>query len=141
MHSAKPFKKLMTFLVTCSGSQVINVHNHSVVSDSLTPWIVAHQAPLFTGILQVFSKNTGVGCHPLLQRIFPTQGLNLGLLQYKWILYRLSHQGSPDNKQYVITSNQLASKLFTGDMFRKYFVVFAPCNFVIMEFIFIMPDT
>ena len=25
-------------------------------------------------------KNTGVGCHFLLQRIFPTQGLNLGLL-------------------------------------------------------------
>ena len=25
-------------------------------------------------------KNTGVGCHSLLQRIFPTQGLNLGLL-------------------------------------------------------------
>ena len=25
-------------------------------------------------------KNTGVGCRPLLQGIFPTQGLNLGLL-------------------------------------------------------------
>ena len=25
-------------------------------------------------------KNTGVGCHFLLQGIFPTQGLNLGLL-------------------------------------------------------------
>ena len=25
-------------------------------------------------------KNTGVGCHALLQRIFPTQGLNLSLL-------------------------------------------------------------
>ena len=25
-------------------------------------------------------KNTGVGCHALLQGIFPTQGLNLGLL-------------------------------------------------------------
>ena len=27
------------------------------------------------------SKNTGVGCHALLQRIFPTQGLNPGLLR------------------------------------------------------------
>ena len=26
-------------------------------------------------------KNTGVGCHALLQGIFPTQGLNPGLLQ------------------------------------------------------------
>ena len=28
-------------------------------------------------------KNTGVGCHFLLQGIIPTQGLNLGLLQGK----------------------------------------------------------
>ena len=40
-------------------------------------------------------KNTGVGCHALHQGIFPTQGSNSGLLQYKWILYHRSHQGSP----------------------------------------------
>ena len=40
-------------------------------------------------------KNTGVGCHGLLQRIFPTQGSNPGLLPCRWILYHLSHQGSP----------------------------------------------
>ena len=40
-------------------------------------------------------KNTGVGCHALLQGIFPTQGSNPGLLHYRQILYRLSHQGSP----------------------------------------------
>ena len=43
-------------------------------------------------------KNTGVGCHFLLQGTFPTQGLNLSLLcllHCKWILYTLSHQGSP----------------------------------------------
>ena len=38
-------------------------------------------------------KNTGVGCHALLQGIFPIQGSNLGLLHYKQILYHLSHQG------------------------------------------------
>ena len=35
-------------------------------------------------------KNTGVGCHPLLQGIIPTQGLNLHLLRLlhcRWILY------------------------------------------------------
>jgi len=37
-------------------------------------------------------KNTGVGCHNLLQGIFLTQGLNPGLT-LRWILYRLSHQG------------------------------------------------
>ena len=32
-------------------------------------------------------KNTGVGCHFLLQRIFPTQGSNPGCLHCRWILY------------------------------------------------------
>ena len=40
-------------------------------------------------------KNTGVGFHALLQEIFPTKGLNPGLLHCRWILYQLSHQGSP----------------------------------------------
>ena len=42
-------------------------------------------------------KNTGVGCHSLLQRILPDPGieLNLGLLHCRHILYHLSYQGSP----------------------------------------------
>ena len=40
-------------------------------------------------------KNTGVGCHSLLQGIFPTQGPNPSLLHCRQILYHLSHQGSP----------------------------------------------
>ena len=40
-------------------------------------------------------KNTGVGCHSLLQGIFPTQGLNPGLLHCRKILYHLSYQWSP----------------------------------------------
>ena len=40
-------------------------------------------------------KNTGVGCHSLLQGIFPTQGSNPSLLNWKRILYHLTHQGSP----------------------------------------------
>ena len=42
------------------------------------------------------SKNTGGGCHFLLQGILPTQGQNLGLLcwQVESSLL-LSHQGSP----------------------------------------------
>ena len=34
-------------------------------------------------------------CHFLLQGIFPTQGLDLGLPHCRQMLYRLSHQGSP----------------------------------------------
>ena len=37
-------------------------------------------------------KNTGVGCHVLLQAIFLTQGSSPRLLHYRWILYRLSHR-------------------------------------------------
>ena len=36
-------------------------------------------------------KSTGLGCHFLLQGIFPTQGLNPGLPHCRQTLYRLSH--------------------------------------------------
>ena len=39
-------------------------------------------------------KNTGVGCHALLQRIFPTQRSNLGLLHFRQILYHLATRDS-----------------------------------------------
>ena len=39
-------------------------------------------------------KNTGVGCHALLQRIFPVQGSNPGFLHCKQIHYCLGHQES-----------------------------------------------
>ena len=45
------------------------------------------------GIFQ--ARNTGVGCHFLLQGIFPTQGLKQGLLHCRQTLYHLSHRGSP----------------------------------------------
>ena len=52
-----------------------------------TPWTVyALNSP---------GQNTGVGSLSLLQGIFPTQGLNPGLLHRRQILYQLSHKGSP----------------------------------------------
>ena len=51
---------------------------------SVTPWTVALQAPLS---MEFSSQEYGVGCHFLLQEIFPSQGLNLGLLYYRWIVY------------------------------------------------------
>ena len=62
--------------------------SHSVMSSSLqdnglySPW----NSP---------GQNTRVGSLSLLQRIFPAQGSNPGLLHCRPILYRLSHQGSP----------------------------------------------
>ena len=42
-------------------------------------------------------KNTGVGCHALLHRTFPTHGSNPVPLHCRHILYHLSHQGSPEH--------------------------------------------
>ena len=52
-------------------------------------------------------KNTGVGCHGLLQGIFPTQVSNPGLLHFRRILYQLSYQGSPNSEL------KLKSEVFT----------------------------
>ena len=46
-------------------------------------------------------KNTTVGCHALFQGIFPTHGLNPGLLHCRKILHCLSHQGSPRIPEWV----------------------------------------
>ena len=67
--------------------------SRSVVSNSLqphrlySPW----NSP---------GQDTGVGSHALLQGIFPTQGSNPGLPHCRWILYQLSHKGSPNNNGY-----------------------------------------
>ena len=53
---------------------------------------VCSQAPLS---MDSPGKNTGVGCHALLQGIFPIQGSNPGLPHCKQIFYHLSQQGSP----------------------------------------------
>ena len=66
----------------------------SVVADSLQPHGLysPRNSP---------GQNTGVGSLSLLQEIFPTQGLNPGLLHCRRILYQLSHQGSPRILEWV----------------------------------------
>ncbi|CAI9151477.1 unnamed protein product [Rangifer tarandus platyrhynchus] len=56
-------------------------------------------------------KNTGMGCHALLQGIFPTQGSNPSLPHCSWILYRLSYQGSP--------ASHLGDFKFSGIILKK----------------------
>ena len=63
-------------------------------------------------------KNTGAGCHAPLQGIFPTQELNLGLLHFRQILYRLSYEGSPYLKRVTSTeSSDSLSDLLVGTFF------------------------
>ena len=53
------------------------------------PWTITYQRNL---VWDFPGKSTGVGCHSLLQGIFPTQGLNPGLPLCRQMLYHLSHR-------------------------------------------------
>ena len=64
------------------------------MSDSCDPMDCSLPGSPVHGILQVRKR---VGCHFLLQRIFPTQESNLSLLHCRQILYQLSYEGSPCN--------------------------------------------
>ena len=60
--------------------------------------LVAQSCPTLQphGLSMEFSRqDTAVGYHSLLQGIFPTWGLSLGLLNCRQILYHLSYQGNP----------------------------------------------
>ena len=69
-----------------------------------TPWTLWIPTRLLCP-WDVPGKNTGVGCHFLLQGIFLTQGSNPGLLHCRQTLYPLSHHkmsqstGSPRVRQ------------------------------------------
>ena len=74
--------------------------SHSVMSDSLQPH----------GLYSPWNspgQNTGVGGCFLLQGIVPTQGTNPGLPHCKWILYQLSHKGSPHSAYHTSKEQEL----------------------------------
>ena len=64
--------------------------SRSVVSDCDSRLLCQWDSP---------GKNTGVGCHSLVQSI-PTQGSKLDLLNCRQVLYHLNHQGKPHTHQY-----------------------------------------
>ena len=73
--------------------------SYSVVLDSLRPNGLWPAKLLCLWISP--GKNIGMGCHFLLQGIFPTQGSNPGLLHCRRILYQMSHKGSPRTWEWV----------------------------------------
>ena len=73
----------------------------------VTPWIVVCTKLLRPWDFQ--GKSTGVGCHFLLQGIFPTQGSNPGLSLCRQMLYRLSHPGGSDAKASAHNARDLGS--------------------------------
>ena len=86
-----------------------DVLGRSVVSDFVTPWTAACQAPLSMGF---FRQEYWSGLPFPSPGFFPTQGLNLSLLRLlhcRQILYPLSHWRSPETRQrtkFYILRNQ-----------------------------------
>ena len=86
--------KIKSFTVStvspCICHEVMGKWSHSVMSNSL--WPHGLQPTRLFCPWDFPGRNTGVGCHFLLQGIFLTQGLNPGLLHCTQMLYCLSHQ-------------------------------------------------
>ena len=83
------------FLICVSGAAILKKNlnqkcrvSQSVVSNSLEAYRM--QTARLLCPWTSLGKNTGVGCHFFLQRIFPTQGSKPGL-HFRRILYHLSH--------------------------------------------------
>ena len=73
------------------------------------------------GWTRILGKNTGVGCHALLQEIFPTQGSNPGFSHCRQILYHLSHHCekssiSPTNFWEIKLNKMNYVSVVTGEM-------------------------
>ena len=86
------FKQFLAMLDLhcCAGFSLVcgESESHSVFPRLYSPW----NSP---------DQNTGVGSLSLLQGIFSTQGSNPGLPHCRWILYQLSHKGSPRTLEWV----------------------------------------
>ena len=86
------------------------------------PWTVACQAPLS---MDFPGKNTGVGCHFLLQGVFPTQGSNphlLCLLHWQVDSLPLSHLGIP-----ISEVNDTFKSEVNDTFIHLIMVVISPC--------------
>ena len=68
--------------------------SRSIVSNSLQLHGLSATKLLSRQSMEFSGKNTGVGCHFLLQGIFPTQGSNPGLPPCRQTLYHLNHRAA-----------------------------------------------
>ena len=92
---------LPTELISPSSEAVLDFFVSIIIAHKMK-MKVAHCVWLFaTPPWNSPGQNTGVGSPSLLQGIFPTQGSNPGLSHCGWILYQLSHKGSPVHCKYL----------------------------------------
>ena len=106
---------------------LVMVKSPSHVPLFATPWAVAYQAPPSMGFSR---QEAGVGCHFLLQGIFPTQGLNSGLLLCRQMLL----PSEPPGKSHDLPLNLFY--FFIGVQLL-YNIVFLPCNSVNQLYVYI----
>ena len=102
----------------------------SIMFNSLWP----HEACQVPLPMELSRQEYLSGCHFLLQGIFPTQGLNLGLLHCRWILYHLSHIVNISQKHWKLFSvkkeNLIPTQLPKATIWFLYFgffFFFWPC--------------
>ena len=109
------------FSCYCIHYFLLLLFSHQVLSDSLaTQWTVA--ARLLCP--QDFpSKNTGVGCHFLLQEIFLTQGQNLYLLQWWMDSFATEPPGKNMHQQFILFKSLCSSPLYKYIMIVYHFPV------------------
>ena len=96
-------------------------------------------------------QNTGVGRLSLLQGIFPTRGSSPGLPHCRWILYQLSHKGSPRILEWVAypfssgsswprnqTRFWIAGGFFTNWAMREMHIYVCVCVYIyVFELVFL----
>ena len=88
--------------------------SHSAMSNSLRSHELYSTRLLY--LWNSTAKNTGVGCHFLLQGIFPTQGLNLGLAHNRFFMPKLARKEVLDltlNKELI---NELMDDSFIASV-------------------------
>ena len=85
----------LLLLISVTWSHILHIGGVLLAKSCLTLATLTLEPTRFRCPWDFPGKNTGVGCHFLLQGIFPTQELNPSLLHNRRILYQLSYKGSP----------------------------------------------
>ena len=87
------FGKVISLLFNMLSRLVITFLPRSESESEVAQLCLTLWDPMDCSLSGSSGKSTGLGCHFLLHRIFPTQGSNPGLLHCGQILYSLSYQG------------------------------------------------
>ena len=91
-----------------------------------------------------------MGCHSFLQGIFLTQGSNSDLPNCRWILYHLSHQGSPRILEWVAypfsrgtfwPKNRTGVSCIAGGLFTIWTTVEAPPEYIWYHILICVPTS